>query len=183
MSEFLQTEIPDLIIIRPKVFTDLRGFFMETYQKERFTQAGITNEFVQDNHSSSAKWTLRGLHYQTTHTQGKLVRVVSGEIFDVAVDLRTSSPFFGKWVGVYLSDTNKDQLWIPPKFAHGFLVLSDRADVVYKATDYYDPTGERTIRWDDPDLAIEWPIPVGEQPIISKKDAAGAIFKEAEVFE
>ena len=183
MSDFIKTGIPDLIIVRPKVFSDIRGFFIETYQKERFTQAGITDEFVQDNHSSSAKWTLRGLHYQITHTQGKLVRVVFGEIFDVAVDLRKSSPFFGKWVGVYLSEDNKEQLWIPPGFAHGFLVLSDRADVVYKTTDYYDQTGERTIRWDDLDLAINWPIPNGEQPIISNKDAAGTHFKEAEVFE
>ncbi len=183
MNSFFNSEIPDVIIIQPKVYQDNRGFFMETYQKELFIQAGISYEFVQDNHSSSFKNTLRGLHYQITHTQGKLVRVVIGSIFDVAVDLRKSSPHFGRWVGVYLSAETKEQLWIPPGFAHGFLVLSDRADVVYKATDYYDPTGERTLRWDDADLAIKWPIPNGEQPIISEKDAAGMLFKEAEVFE
>ncbi len=183
MSSLVNSEIPDVIKIQPKVYQDNRGFFMETYQKELFAQAGIPNDFVQDNHSSSIKHTLRGLHYQITHSQGKLVRVVIGEIFDVAVDLRQSSPYFGRWVGVSLSAENKEQLWIPPGFAHGFLTLSDRADVVYKATDYYDPTGERTIRWDDPDLGIKWPIQTGQQPIISEKDAAGVLFKEAEVFE
>lgn len=182
MSYFNKTKIPDVITIQPQIFKDKRGFFMETYQKELFNQAGITDEFVQDNHSSSKKWSLRGLHYQITHTQGKLVRVVIGEIFDVAVDVRKSSTFFGQWVGAYLSDENKKQLWIPPGFAHGFLVLSDRADVVYKTTDYYDPTGERTLLWDDPDLAIKWPIPKEIQPIISEKDATGVTLKKAEVF-
>lgn len=182
MSHFSSTEIPDVIRIQPRVFQDLRGFFMETYQKEIFSQAGIEYDFVQDNHSSSGKWTLRGLHYQVTHTQGKLVRVVIGEIFDVAVDLRSSSSTFGKWVGAYLSAENKAQLWIPPGFAHGFLVLTDRADVVYKATDYYDPAGDRTIRWDDPSLGIDWPIPEGVQPLVSEKDSSGKFFNDAEVF-
>jgi len=183
MCSFQHSEIPEVIKIQPTVYQDKRGFFMETYQKDLFSNAGISEDFVQDNHSSSAKNILRGLHYQITHPQGKLVRVVIGEIFDVAVDLRESSPYFGRWVGVYLTAETKEQLWIPPGFAHGFFVLSDRADVVYKATDYYDPTGERTLRWDDADLAIKWPIPNGEQPIVSEKDAAGTLFKEAEVFE
>jgi dTDP-4-dehydrorhamnose 3,5-epimerase len=183
MQKFLPTEHPEIIRIIPKVFSDQRGFFMESYQKENFSAKGISHEFVQDNHSSSTLFTLRGLHYQLTHTQGKLVRVVLGKIFDVAVDLRKSSPLFGKWIGVCLSEENKEQLWVPPGFAHGFLVLSDRADVIYKTTDFYDPAGERTIRWNDPDLAINWPIPQGEHPIISEKDATGASFKEAEVFE
>ena len=183
MSKFIPTRIPDVITIQPKIFEDARGFFMETYQKKTFTQAGITSEFVQDNHSSSTKCTLRGLHYQVTHTQGKLVRAVVGEIFDVAVDLRRSSPFFGQWVGAYLSEQNKEQLWIPPGFAHGFLVLSDRADVVYKATDFYDASGERTIQWDDPNLRIAWPLAGGISPIVSKKDASGVPFTLAEVFD
>lgn len=183
MYDFFPTDHPDVITITPKVFFDRRGFFMESYQKEKFSAVGIASEFVQDNHSSSSYLTLRGLHYQVTHTQGKLVRVVSGEIFDVAVDLRQSSPFFGKWVGAHLSAENKQQLWIPPGFAHGFLVLSERADVIYKTTDYYDPVGERTICWDDPSLAIMWPIPTGEQPIVSEKDSSGTHFLKAEVFE
>jgi dTDP-4-dehydrorhamnose 3,5-epimerase len=181
--KFTPTYHPDVIEIFPNLFTDQRGFFMETFHKALYAQNGITHEFLQDNHSSSIKWTLRGLHYQITHTQGKLIKVVTGEIFDVAVDLRSSSPFYGKWVGAYLSEINKNQLWIPPGFAHGFLVLSDRADVIYKTTDYYDPDGERTIRWDDPELEIEWPIPDGIEPIISKKDASGELFTKAEVFK
>ena len=183
MIHFSPTEIPDVITIQPRVFEDLRGFFIETYQKEVFAQAGIYQTFVQDNHSSSTRWTLRGLHYQVAHTQGKLVRVVIGEIFDVAVDLRKSSPYFGKWVGAYLSEKNKVQIWIPPGFAHGFFTLSDRADVVYKTTDFFDPLSERTIRWDDPTLGIDWPIPAGIQPLTSEKDNSGGLFKEAEVFE
>ena len=183
MTMFTPTEIPDVIQIRPRVFEDTRGFFMETYRQDIFSQSGITFEFVQDNHSSSMKWTLRGLHYQLNHTQGKLVRVVIGEIFDVAVDLRKSSPHFGRWIGAYVTAENKEQLWVPPGFAHGFLVLSDRADVVYKTTDYYDPESERTILWNDPFLSIKWPIPKGVQPIISKKDITGKLLTEAEVFE
>lgn len=175
--------IPDVLLIEPKVFRDPRGFFMESYQKEKFFQAGIPHEFVQDNHSRSVKSTLRGVHYQLTHTQGKLVRVVIGEIFDVAVDLRRSSPYFGGWVGAVLSEKNKREFWVPPGFGHGFFVLSERADVLYKATDYYDPTSERCIRWDDPTLAIVWPIPEGEAPIVSEKDRAGLSIEEAEVFE
>jgi len=183
MSKFLTAEIPGVILIYPKVFEDSRGFFMETYRKETYAQMGISQDFVQDNHSSSTMWTLRGLHYQVTHTQGKLVRAVVGEIFDVAVDLRKSSPYFGKWIGRILSEQNKEQLWLPPGFAHGFLVLSERADVIYKTTNYYDPTGERTIKWNDPTLGIRWPIPDGVNPIVSEKDAAGTLFSQAEVFE
>lgn len=179
---FELTTIPDVILIQPKVYEDSRGFFMETYQKNRFAKAGIPFEFVQDNHSSSCKHTLRGLHYQINHTQGKLVRVVIGEIYDVAVDLRHSSPYFGQWVGAVLSDKNKHQLWIPEGFAHGFIALSDQADVVYKTTDYFDPTGERCIRWDDPDLAIDWPLSEGITPLVSPKDAGAPLFVDAEVF-
>jgi len=180
--EFISTNIPDVIVIQPKVFEDDRGFFLESYKKQAFIDAGITQEFVQDNHSSSLKATLRGLHYQINHAQGKLVKVVIGEIYDVAVDLRKSSPYYGKWVGVYLSAENKHQLWIPPGFGHGFLATSSQADVLYKATDYYDKQGERCIRWNDPDLSIDWPIPEGVTPIISEKDASAPKFKEAEVF-
>jgi len=179
---FLSTNLPDVIRIQPEIYMDQRGFFMETFQLKQFSGAGIDFEFVQDNHSSSKELTLRGLHYQITHTQGKLVRAVIGEIFDVAVDLRKSSPNFGKWVGAHLSAENKEQLWIPPGFAHGFLALTARADVIYKTTDYFDPDGERTIRWDDPNLAIDWPIPQDASPLVSAKDAAGSSFKEAEVF-
>jgi len=180
--KFLSTEIPEVLIIQPRVFEDSRGFFMESYQKQKFVQAGIPYEFVQDNHSSSQIFTLRGLHYQISHTQGKLVRAVIGEIYDVAVDLRKNSPYFGKWVGAYLSAENKHQLWIPPGFGHGFLALSPRNDVVYKATDYYDREGERCIRWDDPDLGIAWPIPEGVSPIISENDKSAPYFNKAEVF-
>jgi len=181
--KFIKTTITNVLRIQPKLYEDTRGFFMETYQKEEFSTNGIQYEFRQDNHSSSKRLTLRGLHYQISHTQGKLIRVVIGEIFDVAVDLRRSSPHFGKWVGVILSEKNKESFWIPPGFAHGFLALSDRADVTYKATDYYDPDGERCIRWDDPTLGIEWPIPEGESPIVSAKDSTGLSFRDAEVFE
>ncbi len=183
MTIFTPTKIPEVVLIQPKLFKDARGFFMETYQKELFSQAGIPEDFVQDNHSSSKKYALRGLHYQVTHTQGKLLRVIIGEIFDVAVDLRKNSPTYGKWVGAYLSDKNYEQIWIPPGFAHGFFVLSDRADVVYKTTDYYDASGERTIRWDDPTLAIDWPIPQDVLPVISEKDTNGVSFLKAEVFK
>lgn len=181
--KFIPTDIPEVIRIESKIFSDQRGFFMESYQKMKFSEAGIDYEFVQDNHSSSKQSTLRGLHYQVTHTQGKLVRVVIGEIFDVAVDLRKSSSTFGKWVGVYLSAENKHQLWVPSGFAHGFYTLSAQADVVYKTTDYFDSVGERCIRWDDPDLAIEWPISPETKPIVSLKDQSGSFLADAEVFE
>ena len=181
--EFIVTNHPEVLRVRPHVFGDNRGYFMETFRKEVFSQAGIDSEFVQDNQSSSTQWTLRGLHYQLNHTQGKLVRVVIGEIYDVAVDLRKSSKHFGKWAGATLSAENKEQLWIPPGFAHGFLTLSEQADVVYKTTDYYDRESERCIYWNDPDLGIDWPIPVGIQPIISEKDAAGLALINAEVFK
>lgn len=181
--EFIATENPDVLRIKPQVFGDERGYFMETFRKELFSQAGIDGDFVQDNQSSSGRFTLRGLHYQINHTQGKLIRVVIGKIYDVAVDLRKRSRHYGEWVAVILSAENKEQLWIPPGFAHGFLTLSDRADVVYKTTDYYDRESERCIRWNDPDLAIDWPIPVDQQPIISEKDVAGVLFANAEIFE
>lgn len=181
--EFIDTDHPEVIQIKPKVFGDHRGYFMETFKKEAFSKAGIDCEFVQDNQSSSGRYTLRGLHYQLNHTQGKLVRVVIGEIYDIAVDLRRNSRYFGKWVGVCLSAENKEQLWIPPGFGHGFLTLSDRADVVYKATDYYDRESERVIMWNDPDLGIDWPISPDVRPILSEKDNAGIAFAEAEVFE
>ena len=180
--KFIKMKISGVVIIQPKVFEDQRGFFMESYQKQVFVEAGIDYEFVQDNHSSSQGSTLRGLHYQIIQPQGKLVRVIIGEIFDVAVDLRKNSPSFGSWIGAYLSAENKHSLWIPPGFAHGFFALSHRADVIYKTTDYYNQEGERGIRWDDPDLAIDWPIPEGTEPIISNKDLNAPLFKDAEVF-
>lgn len=182
MTSFLRTIIPDVVLIEPKVFEDSRGYFFESYQKKRFAEAGIPWDFVQDNQSRSQKGTLRGLHYQIQQPQGKLVRVVVGEIFDVAVDIRRSSPTFGKWVGDYLSAENKRMIWIPPGFAHGFYVTSPDAEVIYKATDYYAPQWERTIAWNDPEIGIAWPF--GDaSPILSPKDAAGKWLAEAEVFE
>lgn len=180
--DFIQTEIADVLRIQPRVFEDPRGFFLETYQVEKFNSAGITHQFVQDNHSRSAQGILRGLHYQIRHAQGKLVRAVVGEIYDVAVDIRRSSPTFGKWVGVTLSAQNKQQLWVPPGFAHGFYVVSEWAEVLYKATDLYDPEAERCIAWNDPTLNIPWPIQAGEAPTLSAKDMNGKLFEEAEVF-
>jgi dTDP-4-dehydrorhamnose 3,5-epimerase len=177
------SEIPDVLFIEPQVFEDQRGFFMETYQAQKFTEGGIKYSFVQDNHSRSKGRTLRGLHYQIRHVQGKLVRAIVGEIYDVAVDLRRSSPTFGKWIGVNLSAQNKRQVWVPPGFAHGFFVVSEWAEVLYKATDYYDPEAERSIIWDDPTLHIQWPIPQDQPPTLSSKDLAGKLFTEAEVFE
>jgi dTDP-4-dehydrorhamnose 3,5-epimerase len=181
--EFLPASIPGIILIHPKVFRDRRGFFMETFQAERFAAAGIPTHFVQDNHSGSTRGTLRGLHYQIRHAQGKLVRVVAGEVFDVALDLRRSSPTFGKWLGMRLSSQNHTQLWIPPGFAHGFYVLSDWAEVIYKTTDFYAPAWERTLMWNDSELGIAWPIPPGEQPIVSEKDQRGTRFRDAELFD
>jgi dTDP-4-dehydrorhamnose 3,5-epimerase len=163
------------------VFPDERGFFLESYQKEKFRQAGIDADFVQDNHSKSCQGTLRGLHYQIRQAQGKLVRVIAGEIFDVAVDIRKNSPTFGHWVGVYLSAENKRSLWVPIGFAHGFYVTSADAEVLYKATDYYAPQWERSIIWNDPGINIAWPIKVG--PILSAKDQMGRLLFDAEVFE
>jgi dTDP-4-dehydrorhamnose 3,5-epimerase len=181
--EFEPTTIPDVIILHPKVFGDDRGFFMETFREDDFSAAGIVGPFVQDNHSGSQQGILRGLHYQILQVQGKMVRTVSGEIFDVAVDLRCSSPTFGRWVATVLSSQNKKQLWIPPGFAHGFYVLSEWAEVVYKATDYYAPKWERTLLWNDPALEIEWPLLNGKSPVISEKDAHGKLLSEAEQFD
>jgi len=176
--QFLTTSLPGVLLIQNRVFQDERGFFMETFRSSAFREQGITYQFVQDNHSASRKGTLRGLHYQIRQPQGKLLRVVVGEIFDVAVDLRRSSPTFGKWLGVTLSAENKQQLWIPPGLAHGFYVLSDWAEVVYKATDYYAPDGERTLLWNDPTVGIEWPVAAGTEPVISPKDAQGKRWNE-----
>ena len=176
------TAIPEVLIIEPKVFGDARGFFYESFNGKAFDEAvGRHVEFVQDNHSRSAKGVLRGLHYQIQQPQGKLVRVVRGAVFDVAVDIRKSSPTFGKWVGVELSEDNHRQLWVPEGFAHGFLVLSETAEFLYKTTDYYAPAHERCIKWDDAGLAIAWPA-IGMAPQLSAKDEAGAIFASAEVF-
>jgi dTDP-4-dehydrorhamnose 3,5-epimerase len=174
----IPTAIPDVLIIEPKVFGDDRGFFFESFnQKVWEEKTGVKVSFVQDNHSRSAKNVLRGIHYQTRQAQGKLVRVTQGEVFDVAVDIRKNSPTFGKWTGVHLSAENKRQLWVPAGLAHGFLVLSEVAEFLYKTTDYYAPEFERCIRWDDPTLAIEWPLT--ESPALSTKDAAGLDFQTA----
>ncbi len=181
--EFLPTRLPDVIVIRPKVFEDSRGFFMETWHRTLFRQAGIDATFVQDSHSRSVAGAIRGLHYQIERAQGKLVRVVKGEVFDVAVDLRKSSPDFGQWASEILSAENKKQMWIPPGFAHGFLVLSETTEFEYKCTDYYAPEHERTICWDDPDIGVDWPLANGESPILSQKDQAGLPLKEAQVYD
>lgn len=174
--------IPDVVVIEPEVFGDDRGFFMETWRAEAFASAGIPAHFVQDNHSRSRRGSLRGLHYQLQQPQGKLVRVVIGSVFDVAVDLRKGSATFGQWVGSLLSAENRLQMWIPPGFAHGFLVLSDSADFVYKCTDYYNPTSERVLAWNDPDLAIDWPLGTDMDILLSKKDVAGVRLRDAECF-
>ncbi|MFB9136410.1 dTDP-4-dehydrorhamnose 3,5-epimerase [Vibrio olivae] len=172
----IETKIPDVKIIEPSVFGDERGFFMETWNHKRFEElvTGKPTVFVQDNHSKSKKGILRGLHYQTENTQGKLVRVVSGEVFDVAVDVRKNSPTFGQWIGEYLSAENKRQLWIPEGFAHGFYVTSEEAEFVYKCTDYYNPNSEVSIKWDDTSLNIIWPL--SQQPELSEKDRNGELF-------
>lgn len=168
--------IPEVVLIEPKVFGDERGFFFESFNHRQFEEAiGRKVEFVQDNHSKSSKHVLRGIHFQTQQPQGKLVRVVAGEVFDVAVDLREESPTYGKWVGAVLSAENKHQLWVPEGFGHGFLVLSDSAEFLYKTTDYYAPQFEAAIRWNDPRVAIEWPLPAGVTPVLSEKDAAAPI--------
>lgn len=177
----VQTAIPDVLLIEPRVFGDARGFFLEGYNARGFRQAtGLSVDFVQDNHSRSCRGVLRGLHYQVRQAQGKLVSVVCGAVFDVAVDIRRSSPGFGQWVGVELSEDNHRQLWLPPGIAHGFLVLSERVDVLYKTTDYHAPEHERVILWNDPDIEIEWPL--ADEPLLSQKDRAGLPLKQAECF-
>ncbi len=178
-----RTGIADVVVVEPRVFGDARGFFFESFNRRRLEDAlGRRLEFVQDNHSLSARGVLRGLHYQLPHPQGKLVRVVRGEVFDVAVDLRRGSPTLGRWVSETLSAENKRQLWIPEGFAHGFLVVSDEAEFLYKTTDYWHPEDERCVRWDDPDLAIRWPS-LGAPPTVSSKDAAGSAFRGAPLFD
>lgn len=179
----VSTSIPDVLIIEPKVFGDSRGFFFESFNLKVFSQAtGLDVNFVQDNHSRSVKGVLRGLHYQIRQPQGKLVRVVRGAVFDVSVDIRKSSPNFGQWVGVELTEDNYRQVWVPPGFAHGFYVLSDSADFLYKTTDYYVPDFERSLAWNDPKVAIAWPIDNDEQPVVSIKDKLGASLADAELF-
>lgn len=180
--KYIPTDIPDVILIEPTVFGDARGFFMETWQQRSFQEAVADVTFVQDNHSKSGRDILRGLHYQVQNTQGKLVRVVSGKVFDVAVDLRQSSPSFGQWVGYELSAENKRMLWVPEGFAHGFYVMSETAEFVYKCTDYYAPQHERSLLWNDPSLSIDWPL-VNKTPLLSDKDAKGELFANADYFD
>ena len=175
-----ETAIPGVLLLTPRVFEDERGFFLESYNRRRYEEIGLDMTFVQDNHSKSVRNVLRGLHYQIRQIQGKLVRVIAGEIFDVAVDLRRDSPTLGKWVGATLSAANRQILWVPPGFAHGFLTLTDSAEVLYKTTDYYAPAHERCVRWDDPQLAIRWPL--RGEPLLSPKDIEGAALSEAELF-
>ncbi len=181
--EFVPTKIPDVIIIKTKVFEDPRGFFIETYRENEFVSAGIDYKFVQENHSASQQGVLRGLHYQIKQTQGKLVRAIAGEIFDAVVDIRRSSPTFGQWVGVTLSAENKLQLWVPPGFAHGFYVLSERAEITYKVTDYYAPEWDRSLLWNDPQIGVEWPLMDSASLSLSNKDINGKPFAEAELFD
>ena len=174
------TAIPDVLLLEPKVFGDERGFFLESWNRRTFADLGITADFVQDNHSKSQRNVLRGLHYQIEHAQGKLVRVTAGEVYDVAVDLRRSSPTFGKWVGFTLSAADKRMAWIPPGFAHGFCVTSDHAEFLYKTTDYWSPAHERTLLWNDPQLAIPWPL--DGEPLLAAKDKAGTPLAAVETF-
>ena len=177
----ISTAIPDILIIEPKVFGDSRGFFLESYNARAFADVtGVQTQFVQDNHSRSQRGVLRGLHYQLQNPQGKLVRVTQGEVLDVAVDIRRSSPTFGHWVSARLSADNQHQMWVPPGFAHGFVVLSESADFLYKTTDYYNPAAERCIRWDDPQLGIDWQLQGA--PLLSAKDQVGPLLKDAELF-
>ena len=178
--KFSPTAIPDVIVVEPRVFGDARGFFMESWNERAFFQAGITGQFVQDNHSRSAKGVLRGLHYQIKQAQGKLVRVIAGEIFDVAIDIRRGSPTFGKVVTVTLSAENKHMLWMPAGFAHGFYVTSDHAEVIYKTTDFYAPEHERVLVWNDPALGIQWPL--HGDPVLAARDAAGKVLGDIELF-
>jgi len=181
--DVIDTEIPEVKILQPKVFGDARGFFLEAWNARTFAAARLDLEFVQDNHSRSSRNTLRGIHYQLRHAQGKLVRVTRGEVFDVAVDLRRSSPTFGRWVGARLSEDNHRMLWVPPGFGHGFLVLSEAADFLYKCTDYYAPEHDRSLRWNDPDVGIDWPLPEGAAPLLSDKDAKASLLRDAELYD
>lgn len=180
--DFIRTAIPEVVLIVPKVFGDRRGFFMETFRQSEFERKVGPFQFIQDNHSGSKQGILRGLHYQLHQAQGKLVRATVGEIFDVAVDIRDGSPTFGKWVGVFLTAENKHQLWIPPGFAHGYYVVSEWADFLYKATDYYAPQWERSILWNDPSINIEWPLVDGMEPLLSSKDSAAPLLAYAEIY-
>ena len=180
--KFTQSPLAGVVLIEPQVFGDARGFFMETWQEDKFKAAGIDARFVQDNHSRSSRWTLRGLHLQVQHTQGKLVRVTLGSVFDAMVDLRRSSPSYGKSWSVELSAENHRMLWVPPGLAHGILITSESADFVYKCTDFYSPEHERTLAWDDAALGIRWPLPPGTAPKLSAKDARGASFADIEKF-
>lgn len=181
--KFIPTAIPDVILIQPQVFGDHRGFFMETWQRKVFAENGIDYDFVQDNHSKSSHGILRGLHYQTEHTQGKLVRVVSGTVFDVAVDMRRSSSTFGQWVGAELSAENHHMFWVPPGFAHGFYVMSESAEFVYKCTDYYAPEYEQSLLWNDPEIGIDWRLVDNKAPTLSEKDANAPVLADAWTFE
>lgn len=180
--KIIDTDIPEVKILEPQVFGDERGFFMETWRENWFSEQVCERRFVQDNHSKSRQGILRGLHYQTNNTQGKLVRVVAGEVYDVAVDIRRSSPTFGKWVGVLLSAENKRQLWVPEGFAHGFYVTSETAEFVYRCTNYYDPSSEHSLLWNDPELGITWPLVNGEKPLLAAKDENGRPLKDAVTF-
>jgi dTDP-4-dehydrorhamnose 3,5-epimerase len=182
MMQIIDTELTDVKILRPEVFGDDRGFFMETFRDNEFRETVADVTFVQDNHSRSGKRVLRGLHYQIRQPQGKLVRVIAGEVFDVAVDIRKGSPDFGRWAGAVLSAENKDMLWVPPGFAHGFYVMSDQAEFVYKCTEYYAPEYERVILWNDPAIGIDWPLSGSDLPLLSPKDENGVLLKNAEVF-
>jgi len=180
--EFAPTVIPDVVLIKPQVFKDARGHFFESWTERKFAAAGLDLKFVQDNQNRSEQHVLRGLHYQLTKPQGKLVRVVTGAVFDVAVDMRRSSPTFGQWVGAELSADNHHMLWVPPGFAHGFMVLSESVHFLYKCTEFYYPEDERAVRWDDADLAVRWPLPRGIAPVISGRDAAARAFKDSESY-
>lgn len=180
--EFEPTQIADVVLIRPRVFSDERGFFFESWEERKFAAHGLDAKFVQDNHSHSVRHVLRGLHYQIEQPQGKLVRVATGTVFDVVVDLRRRSPTFGQWAGFTLSAENHHMLWVPAGFAHGFLVLSEAADFLYRVTDFWAPAHERTIAWNDPDLAIGWPLPSTVLPLVSTKDADGRRFRDAQCY-
>jgi dTDP-4-dehydrorhamnose 3,5-epimerase len=177
------TPLKGVVLLEPRVFGDSRGFFLESWNAGTFREAGLDLDFIQDNHSRSTRGILRGMHYQTEHTQGKLVRVTAGAVFDAVVDLRRSSPSFGKWYGATLSEQNHRMLWVPPGFAHGFYVLSDSADFQYKCTDYYHPESEVSLAWDDPTVGIEWPVPAGETPLLSAKDSEGLAWDDLPLFD